>query len=179
MFSIYPPFYYGPQSGLLSWITLIIVIFMHIFCIVEKSCKERSLWSYLYFAYHFSVAFWIILALIVGYAWSTDQSAAPDELWTWFLVFVAVLFLENSEAVDIIKYIMRTAAKKVQGLLYHTPKNYFSGFGTTFFIQRAPTIPISIKTTSYPAHIPPTRKYTTQSKDRTQSSLHPFATCAI
>jgi hypothetical protein len=53
---------------------------MHIFCIVEKSCKERSLWSYLYFAYHLSIVVWIIIALIVGYAWSTNQNAAIDEL---------------------------------------------------------------------------------------------------
>ena len=80
MFSIYPPFYYGPHCGILSWITLIIAILLHVFCIVEKSCKERSLWAYMYFAYHLCIALWIILALIIGYAWSSSQTAAYDEL---------------------------------------------------------------------------------------------------
>jgi hypothetical protein len=80
MFSIYPPFYYGPHCAILAWITLVIGIFLHIFCIVEKTCKERSLWAYMYFAYHLAVAFWIILALIVGYAWSNQQPASQDEL---------------------------------------------------------------------------------------------------
>ena len=39
MFSIYPPFYYGPHCAILSWFTLILAILMHIFCIVEKTCK--------------------------------------------------------------------------------------------------------------------------------------------
>lgn len=79
MFSIYPPFYYGPHCAILSWITLVIILLMHIFCIVEKDCKERSLWSFMYFLYHLSIAFWVILVLIVGYAWSTTQPAAIDE----------------------------------------------------------------------------------------------------
>jgi hypothetical protein len=36
-------------------------------------------WAYLYFFYHLSIAVWIILALIVGYAWSNQQPAANDE----------------------------------------------------------------------------------------------------
>ena len=79
MFSIYPPFYYGPHCAILSWITLIIAILLHIFCIVEKTCKERSAWSFLYFAYHLSITIWIILALIVGFAWSNQQPASSDE----------------------------------------------------------------------------------------------------
>lgn len=80
MFSIYPPFYYGPHCALLSWFTLVIAILMHIFCIVEKSCKERSLWAYMYFLYHLFVSIWIILALIVGFAWANQQSADLSEL---------------------------------------------------------------------------------------------------
>lgn len=80
MFSIYPPFYYGPHSAILSWITLIIAILLHIFCIVEKTCKERSAWSFMYFAYHLSITIWIILALIVGFAWSNQQPANSDEM---------------------------------------------------------------------------------------------------
>ena len=78
MFSIYPPFYYGPHCAILSWITLILAILMPIFCIVDRTCKERTAWSFMYFAYHLSVAVWIILALIVGFAWSNQQSANSD-----------------------------------------------------------------------------------------------------
>jgi cytochrome b561 len=80
MFSIYPPFYYGPHSAILSWITLVIAILLHVFCVVDKSCKERSMWAYMYFAYHLSISIWIILALIIGYTWSNQQPAAWDEI---------------------------------------------------------------------------------------------------
>ena len=79
MISIYPPFYYGPHSAIFSWITLIIVVLLHVFCIVEKSCKERSVWSIMYFMYHLSIAVWVLLVLIVGYTWSNQQEAAADE----------------------------------------------------------------------------------------------------
>ena len=79
MFSIYPPFYYGPHSAILSWITLIILILLHIFTIVEKSCKGRSVWAYFYWAYHLCIAIWMLLAMIVGFAWSNEQAAASDE----------------------------------------------------------------------------------------------------
>jgi hypothetical protein len=77
--SIYPPFYYGPHSAILSWITLLIIILLHIFCIVEKECRERSVWAVLYMLYHLSIAVWITLVLIVGYAWSNQQAALWDE----------------------------------------------------------------------------------------------------
>jgi hypothetical protein len=79
MISIYPPFYYGPHCGIMSWITLIIVVLLHIFCVAEKDCAGRTLWSYMYFIYHLAIVVWVILVLIVGYAWSTGQSAAYDE----------------------------------------------------------------------------------------------------
>lgn len=66
MFSIYPPFYYGPHCAILTCITLPIIFLMHIFCIVHKECKQRSLWSFIYFLYHLSIALWVILVLIVG-----------------------------------------------------------------------------------------------------------------
>ena len=75
-FSIYPPFYQGAHSAVLSWFTLIVVIILHIFCVVEKSCKERSLWSYIYFIFHLMILIWILIALIVGYSWSNGQPAA-------------------------------------------------------------------------------------------------------
>lgn len=78
MFSVYPPFYYGPHSAILSWITLIICLLLHIFCIVDKSCKSRSVWSYFYWAYHLCIAIWILLALIVGFTWANKQDAAAD-----------------------------------------------------------------------------------------------------
>lgn len=54
------------------------MILLHVFCIIDKECSGRSLWAYLYFAYHLSIAVWIILVLIVGYTWSNQQTAAVD-----------------------------------------------------------------------------------------------------
>lgn len=79
MVSIYPPFYYGPQSAIMSWITLIIVILLHVFCIYGTACKGRSAWSILYLLYHLCIAIWIFMVLVVGYTWSNQQPAAWDE----------------------------------------------------------------------------------------------------
>jgi hypothetical protein len=79
MVSIYPPFYYGPHSAILSWITLIVLFLMHLFCVFNKSCKSRSVWSVFYLIYHLCIAVWIFLVLVVGYTWANQQPAAYDE----------------------------------------------------------------------------------------------------
>lgn len=80
MFSIFPPFYYGTHSAVLSWFTLIVVVLMHIFCVLDKWFKERSVWSYLYMVFHLMIVIWIIIALIAGFVWSNAQAEAGDEL---------------------------------------------------------------------------------------------------
>lgn len=55
------------------------MILLHVFCVVDKSCRERSAWAILYFLYHLAIAIWIILVLIVGYTWSNQQTALTDE----------------------------------------------------------------------------------------------------
>ena len=79
MVSIYPPFYYGPHSAIMSWITLIILILMHVFCIYGPSCKGRSAWAILNLIYHLAIVVWIFLILVVGYTWSNQQTALADE----------------------------------------------------------------------------------------------------
>jgi hypothetical protein len=39
MFSIYPPFYFGVHSAVLSWLTLVVVLAMHVACIIDKQIK--------------------------------------------------------------------------------------------------------------------------------------------
>lgn len=52
------------------------------------------MWSYFYFAYHLSIAIWIILALIVGYAWADKQPASLDEtIWFWMGLFILECFI--------------------------------------------------------------------------------------
>lgn len=77
--SIYPPFYYGPHSAILSWITLIVLFLLHLFCVFNKSCKGRSVWSVFYLVYHLCITIWIFLVLVVGYTWANQQPAAADE----------------------------------------------------------------------------------------------------
>ena len=42
--------------------------------------------------YHLAIAFWVILVLIVGYSWSTNQPAVMDE---WFAFIDVYLLIEN------------------------------------------------------------------------------------
>jgi hypothetical protein len=37
------------------------------------------MWAYMYFIYHLLIAFWILLALIIGFNWSGKQDAVTDE----------------------------------------------------------------------------------------------------
>lgn len=78
MVSIYPPFYYGPHSAVLSWLTLVVVVLLHVFCVYNPSCKGRSAWSVMYLLYHIFISIWILLVLIVGYTWAGQQGSAPD-----------------------------------------------------------------------------------------------------
>jgi hypothetical protein len=77
--SIYPPFYYGPHSAILGWITLILLLLLHVFCIYPSACRGRSAWSVFYMLYHLAIAIWMFLILVVGYVWSGKQPAAWDE----------------------------------------------------------------------------------------------------
>ena len=80
MFSVLPPFYYGLHNAILGWLTLLMVFFMHLFALISKCDKERSVWSYFYYFYHLSVAIWIIFSLVFGYAWSNQQSVPADSI---------------------------------------------------------------------------------------------------
>lgn len=55
------------------------MVLLHIFCVVHKECRERTVWAVLYMLYHLSIAVWITLVLIVGYAWSNQQPAMYGE----------------------------------------------------------------------------------------------------
>ncbi len=70
LFSIYPPFYYGAFNAIIAYFTLVVVLLMHIFCIVDKKIGERSVWSIFYFFYHFLCMVWIVVGLILAYIWS-------------------------------------------------------------------------------------------------------------
>ena len=77
-FSIFPPFYFGIHSVVLGWLTLIVVLLMHIFSFVRKCDGERSAWSYSYFIYHASIFTWMMVALCLGYYESSQQPQATD-----------------------------------------------------------------------------------------------------
>lgn len=70
MFSIYPPFYYGAFNAIIAYITLVVVILLHIFCLTDKKVSDRSLWSITYFIYHLLIMIWIVVGLILAYIWS-------------------------------------------------------------------------------------------------------------
>ena len=70
---------------------------MHVFCIVEKECKERSLWSSMYFLYHLSIAVWVILVLTV------DMLGRLTKLLLMMNDFYTVLFYLNSKSENIIE----------------------------------------------------------------------------
>ena len=77
-FSIFPPFYYGIVSVSLGWATLIVVLLMHIMCFVKKCDSERSGWSYCYLLYHIMIGVWMLVGLLLGYYWSSQQPLATD-----------------------------------------------------------------------------------------------------
>jgi hypothetical protein len=74
MFSIFPPFYYGAFNAVISYITVIIVLLMHMFCFMDTRVKGVSLWALFYFLYYFLIFIWIIVGLILAYIWSKDIS---------------------------------------------------------------------------------------------------------
>lgn len=78
MFSVFPPFYFGLHSVILGWITLLIVFLMHIFAVVHRCDRERSVWSYFYYFYHLATALWIVTSLVVGYVWADEQPVPAD-----------------------------------------------------------------------------------------------------
>jgi cytochrome b561 len=65
-------------SVAMGWLTLLVVIVMHIMCFVRRWDGERSIWAYSYYIFHCSAFLWITLALILGYHWSREQPQAPD-----------------------------------------------------------------------------------------------------
>lgn len=77
-FSIFPPFYYGIVSVSLGWGTLVAVLLMHIMCFVKKCDNERSGWSYCYLLYHIMIGIWMLVSLLLGYYWSSQQPLATD-----------------------------------------------------------------------------------------------------
>lgn len=78
MFSAFPPFYYGLHSAVFAWVTLLLLFLMHLFAVVHRCDRQRSVWSYFYYFYHFAVAVWIVTALCFGYAWADGQPVPPD-----------------------------------------------------------------------------------------------------
>lgn len=66
MFSIFPPFCYGTFSAVISYFTLLSVILLHIFAIIgEKRVGGRTIWGIMYFIYHFLIAIWILVLMIL------------------------------------------------------------------------------------------------------------------
>lgn len=80
MFSVFPPFYYGLHNAILGWVTLLMVLLMHVFALVQRCDRERSVWSYFYYFYHLSVALWIIASLLFGYVWADQQTVPSDSM---------------------------------------------------------------------------------------------------
>ena len=78
MFSVYPPFYVGLHSVFMSWVTLFIVFLMHVFVMVRRCDQQRSVWAYFYYFYHFSVALWILIALVIGYMRAQGEAVPSD-----------------------------------------------------------------------------------------------------
>jgi hypothetical protein len=72
MFSIFPPFFCGTFSAVFSYITLVMVFVMHIFCLSSPQCNGVSLWALFYFLYYFTIFVWIIGGLIFAFIWSND-----------------------------------------------------------------------------------------------------------
>ena len=77
-FSVFPPFYYGIVSVSLGWATLVTVLLMHIMCFVKKCDSERSGWSYCYLLFHIMIGTWMVVSLLLGYYWSSQQPLAAD-----------------------------------------------------------------------------------------------------
>ncbi len=83
IFSTYPPFFQGLAHTLLAWITFLVVLLMHIFCFVDKTIFDRSLWGIAYTLYHILLIVWFLLAMGFGYNWMAKQ-------WfnfSWYLDF--------------------------------------------------------------------------------------------
>jgi hypothetical protein len=70
LFSIYPPFYYGAFNTIIGYITLVVVVLMHIYCLLDVKVRDRSLWAITYFFYHLLIMIWILVGLILGYIWN-------------------------------------------------------------------------------------------------------------
>jgi hypothetical protein len=70
LFSIYPPFYYGVFNVIIGYITLVIVVLMHIYCLLDGKVRDRSLWAITYFFYHFLIMIWILVGLILAFIWN-------------------------------------------------------------------------------------------------------------
>lgn len=81
MFSIFPPFYYGGFNAVISYITLLVVILMHVFCLTDKKVCDRSLFAISYFIYHLIIVVWIVVGLILAYIWSNQ---AYEDNWLFF-----------------------------------------------------------------------------------------------
>ena len=78
MFSVFPPFYFGLMSVGFGWLTLLVVVLLHVMCFVRRWDGERSVWSYCYYLFHCLVFTWITVSLILAYYWSSLQPQASD-----------------------------------------------------------------------------------------------------
>ena len=78
MFSVFPPFYYGTHNAVIGWFTLLLLFLMHVFAMVTRCDRERSVWSYFYYFYHFFCGVWIVVSLCFAYAWSEEATVPGD-----------------------------------------------------------------------------------------------------
>lgn len=70
MFSMFPPFYYGAFNTIIAYITLVVLVLLHILCLTDRKVNDRSLFSITYFFYHLLITIWLLVGLILAYIWS-------------------------------------------------------------------------------------------------------------
>lgn len=73
IFSIYPPDFYGVHCAVFAYLTLIFVIFLHVFAFVDKKAAGRTLWAVFYCLYMLSVMLWLIFTTVIGFIWSEEN----------------------------------------------------------------------------------------------------------
>ena len=57
---------------MLGWITLAWLIVLHVSIFFDNPEKPRSFWSLSYMVYHILIFIWILVTLIMSYAWSAN-----------------------------------------------------------------------------------------------------------
>ena len=73
IFSIYPPDFYGIHCTVFAYVTLIILVFLHVFSFYNKKVAGRSAWAIFYVLYHLSIMLWFIFTLIIAYVWTNEN----------------------------------------------------------------------------------------------------------